>query len=83
MTITVRKNADGAWQALSGAQRLAATLDVLGKADVVDADTGEAFVVHDVDGQLLILSAEHDANLDDLANAVVNQARRTSEPGHD
>ena len=50
--IQVRKAAGSAYEVVNGRHRLTAQLDLSGTAEVVDVDTHETFVVHEVDGEL-------------------------------
>lgn len=74
--ITVRRQEDGSFVVMNGHTRLKVQIEMLGKAQVVDIGTGETLYVHEVGGQMLALSEESEANVDDLANAAINRARR-------
>lgn len=70
-----KRQADGSYHLISGHARLQAMIDSRGQAEVVDADTLKPLVVREVNGQMLAMDAEAQANLDDLAAAVINRAR--------
>lgn len=74
--ITARRNDDGSYQVENGHMRLKATLQVYGKAEVTDAVSGQTLYVHEIDGKLVALSADAQANLEDQAAAAINRARR-------
>lgn len=73
--IFVRRTNDGTFELVSGHARLQTFLDLHGRAEVVDVGTNETLHVHEVDGNLVALSDEAQANVDDLANAAINRAR--------
>lgn len=73
--ITVRRKADGSFEVTNGHMRLKVQLEVHGKAEVVDLATGETIHVHEVDGRMVALSEDSQANVEDLANAAINRAR--------
>jgi hypothetical protein len=73
--ITARRKADGVFEIINGHGRLNVLLQVSGKAEVVDVATGETIYVHEVDGQMMALSEDSQASLEDLANAAINRAR--------
>jgi len=55
MSITVRRANGGVFEVVSGARRLKVALNVFGKVAVTDAESGNTFDVHEVDGQLIEL----------------------------
>lgn len=73
--ITARRKADGSFEVANGHMRLKIQLQIHGKAEVVDLGTGKTIHVHEVGGQVLALSEESQANVEDLADAAINRAR--------
>lgn len=76
MMITARRSADGSFTIVNGHMRLQVQLKTSGKAEVVDAGTGQILHVHEVDGRLVALSEDNQENIEDLTNAVINRARQ-------
>jgi hypothetical protein len=74
--ITARKTEDGSYEVLNGHMRLKATIQAFGKAEVTDAASGATLFVYEVNGQLVALSADAQASLEDQAVAAINRARR-------
>jgi hypothetical protein len=56
MTIHVRRRDGTSFECLSGIHRMRAALQVFGRVKVRDIDSGEEFDVHEVEGQLVVLS---------------------------
>lgn len=73
--ITARRKSDGSFEIANGHMRLKVQLRVHGKAEVVDSATGKTFHVHELDGRLIALSENSQANVEDLANSAINRAR--------
>lgn len=73
--ITARRNTDGSFGLVNGLARLKAQLALHSKAEVIDLETGQTVYVHEVNGALVALSEESQANVEDLANAAINRAR--------
>jgi hypothetical protein len=73
--ITARQKADGSFEVANGHMRLKVLLEVYGKAEVLDMETGHIIHVHKVDGHMVALSEDSQANVEDLANAAINRAR--------
>ncbi|MDR9836966.1 MULTISPECIES: hypothetical protein [Herbaspirillum] len=74
--ITARRKDDGSFEVMSGYMRLQVQLELQGKAEVVVTGSGETLHVHEVDGRLVALSEDAQANVEDLATAAINRARR-------
>lgn len=73
--ITARRNADGSYEVANGHLRLKASLQAQAQDQVRDLSTGQTIYVHEVDGCMVALSEESQANIEDLANAAINRAR--------
>jgi phosphopantetheine adenylyltransferase len=73
--IFATRNEDGSYTPVSGHRRLMASLQVLDKVEVTIMGTNEKIYVHQIDGKLVAVSEETQANLDDLVNAAVNRAK--------
>jgi hypothetical protein len=73
--ISARRKADGSFEVVNGHMRLKVQLELYGKAEVVDIGTGQTVHVHQVDGNMLALSEDAQANVEDFANAAINRAR--------
>lgn len=56
MTILVRRRDESYFECIDGHRRLLAGLQVLRNVRVRDIETGEEFDVHEVEGQLVVLS---------------------------
>lgn len=74
--ISVRKNADGCYEVMNGHSRLKVAIEVKGKAEVIDMATGKTLFVHEIDGNLIALSEDAQANLEDQAAALINRSQR-------
>lgn len=74
--IAARRAADGSFEVVNGHMRLKVQLQLHGKAEVVDLGTGQTIHVHEVEGRMLALSEDSQANIEDLANAAINRARK-------
>lgn len=75
MMITARRKADGSYEVANGHMRLKASLQTQGQVQVKDITTGQTIYVHEVDGRMVALSEDSQANIEDLANAAINRAR--------
>ena len=73
--ILATRNEDGSYTAVNGHGRLMALLQVHGKAEVTVMGSNEKIYVHQVEGKLVAVSQETQANIDDLIQAVVNRAK--------
>lgn len=73
--ITARRKSDGSFEIANGHMRLKVQLQIHGKGEVMDLKSGETFHVHELDGRMVALSEDGQANVDDLANAAINRAR--------
>lgn len=73
--ITARRKSDGSFEIENGHMRLKVQLRVHGKAEVVDSATGKTLHVHELDGRMIALSEDSQANVEDLANSAINRAR--------
>lgn len=74
--ISAQCNNDGSYELINGHMRLKAQLLAIGHAEVLDINTGKPVYVHEVEGRLVALSEDAQANLEDAANAAVNRARK-------
>jgi hypothetical protein len=74
--ISARRNADGSFEVVTGHMQLKVQLQLHGKAEVVEIGAGETVHVHEVDGKMVAISDDAQANVEDLANAAINRARR-------
>lgn len=79
MTITVRIDASGHMQVVSGHRRLRVMLDQHGKAEVFNATEGKVMYVHEIEGQFLALDAIGQSQLDSATAAVIEMAKRPPE----
>ncbi|MEJ6003849.1 hypothetical protein [Paucibacter soli] len=76
MTIIVRRTTGEAFEVSAGRHRLMAALQVFGKAAVTDAETGETFEVHEVEGRIVALQRPGEASAEtEAARAIVHAAR--------
>lgn len=71
----VTQNEDGSYTIVSGHMRLKATLQVHGRAEVLDVKRNKTLYVHEVDGKLVAISEDAQATLDDLTNSIINRAK--------
>jgi hypothetical protein len=55
---------------------LRAALQVFGKATVTDADTGDTFEVHEMDGQVVVLERPGEAAAELAAAKAIERAKR-------
>lgn len=67
MSILIRRIDGRALQLINGQSRLRASLEVHGKATVTDAETHETFEVHEVQGELVLLSDGRGAAAETIA----------------
>jgi hypothetical protein len=74
MNITVRRTNGQTFELTNGVHRLKAQLEVFGKASVTDAETGETFDVHEVDGQIVALDDGRSAIAETVAAAAIERA---------
>lgn len=70
MTIYVKRVDGSTFQVLAGGMRLQAELQVRGKARVHEADSGAQFDVHEVDGQIVLLTG----HVENMAASTTMQA---------
>lgn len=78
MTILIHRIDGRTFQFINGHARLRASLEVFGKATVTDAETNETFEVHEVDGQLVVLSDGHGQAAETIAATVIKRAAKSS-----
>lgn len=76
MTTYVQRIGGGSLEIRSGHTRLRAALSVFGYANVTDVETDEQLRVHEVDGQLVVLSEPGSAEADAIATAALERAAR-------
>ena len=76
MTIIVKALSGTALEVVSGRRRLQATLDVVGKATVQVAETGETLEVHEVDGEIVVLKDPAAAAAETIAAHALERAAR-------
>lgn len=76
MTIYVQRINGGTLQIRDGNMRLRAALSVFGYANVTDVETDEQFRVHEVDGQIVVLSEPGAAQAETIAAAAIERASR-------
>ena len=76
MSILVRRIDGGTFQVTNGHARLRASLEVFGKATVMDTETHETFEVHEIDGQIVVLKDGHAAVAETLAVTAIEHAAR-------
>lgn len=74
--ILAKKQPDGGYAILSGHQRLQAELNSHGHASLLDADTNEQLVVHEIGGKLVALTEGAATALEAAAADVIAQASR-------
>lgn len=73
--ISVRRHINGNLQVVNGHIRLDAQLEMQEYAKVFDINTAETFFVHKIDNELIALSEEAQANLEDMTNSIINRAK--------
>ncbi len=78
MTITVRRQTANTFEVMNGHHRLKVCLALQGKATVIDAETGEHFDVHEVDGQIVVLQRPGEAAAEAIADAAIGRAARAA-----
>lgn len=76
MTIYVQRINGGTFQIRDGNMRLRAALSVFGYANVTDVETGDQFRVHEVDGEVVVLSEPGAAAAETIADAAIQRAAR-------
>lgn len=74
MTILVRRKTASAFEVVSGMRSLLAGLHFGLKVPVQDADTGESFEVHLVDGEIVALQRPGEAEAETIAAAAIERA---------
>jgi hypothetical protein len=74
--ILVRKVEDGSYEAVQGHNRLRATIEVRGQAEVVDIESKEALTVHEVGGRLLVLTDDARQSVEKIAESAIEQVRK-------
>lgn len=75
MTVNVKRRDGGSFDCIVGHTRLRAQLEALGKATVVDVETGESFEVHQVDGQIVVMEDGRNARAETLASQAISRAQ--------
>lgn len=76
MTIYGQRINGGALEVRGGHRRLRAALSAFGYANVTDMETDEQFRVHEVDGQLVVLTDPKAATAETIAAAAIKSAAR-------
>ncbi len=73
--ITIRRDAEGSYDIVSGASRLQEQLEAFGQAEVLDLDNGRTLVVHAFGDRVFALPEPAMVALERLANTVIEHAR--------
>lgn len=73
MTIFVQRIDGGTLQVRDGHMRLRVALSTLGYANVTDVETDEQFMVHEVDGQIVVLAEPGAAAAETIAAAAIER----------
>jgi hypothetical protein len=76
MTILVRRRDGSSFECVNGLHRLRAGLQVFGRMRVRDQETGEEFDVHEVEGQLVVLSTPAQDFAETKAAKLIAKARQ-------
>ena len=76
MTIYVQRINGVTLKVRSGHRRLRAAMSTFGYANVTDMETDEQFMVHEVDGQIVVLAAPGAAVAETIAAAAIKRAAR-------
>ena len=73
--ISVRQGAAGEFTILAGRLKLIADIEVWGRTQVEDIDTGKIYFVHDIDGILHCISEDVQKAMDAIAESAINRAK--------